>query len=391
MRTLSGSGASRTSSTGTSALSWRPRRCLRPGSSRSSSSRPTTAGSAKGMRRTSATCPSRTSTGERARRCSPRPRKSPGHPARGLPNARSHSNARSPPAVSWRCCSASATSENRRSRRAGTHSTRPPTRGHRPAIIRFSPGSEPGFGRGVAPHPVSADSEADRIALQNASQARLFWEAVERLMQWCDAGRAGSAESVLIDYLAEASASLDPRVQAGVRRLRDTLESLTGLADATASELFERHDTPLAHAMTLFFLRRDCADLFDYRSDRLGETDWLAAAILFGVRDGWLSLPLRLRGQSEVSAAVSHRMAQMSHRSPARTSTSAEHRQGSAPSANSSAAVPPGARARGPPRWTWPEHRSGIAFIPGSTSVPASTISRSKPDRRKLRCPGSRG
>ena len=167
---------------------------------------------------------------------------------------------------------------------------------------------------GVAPHPVSADSEADRIALQNASQARLFWEAVERLMQWCDAGRAGSAESVLIDYLAEASASLDPRLQAGVRRLRDTLESLTGLADATASELFERHDTPLAHAMTLFFLRRDCADLFDYRSDRLGETDWLAAAILFGVRDGWLSLPLRLRGQSEVSAAVSHRMAQMSHR-----------------------------------------------------------------------------
>ena len=86
-----------------------------------------------------------------------------------------------------------------------------------------------------------------------------------------------------------------PRLQGGVRKLHDTLESLTGLADATASELFERHDTPLAHAMTLFFLRRDCADLHDYASDRLDEPDWLAAAILFGVRDGWMNLPLRLR------------------------------------------------------------------------------------------------
>ena len=41
---------------------------------------------------------------------------------------------------------------------------------------------------------------------------------------------------------------------------------------------------------------------------------WLAAAVLFGARAGWLSLPLRLRGGADVSAAVSHRMAAMSHR-----------------------------------------------------------------------------
>ena len=133
-------------------------------------------------------------------------------------------------------------------------------------------------------------------------------------MAWRDAGPAGSAENVLINYLATAADGLDPRLQAGVRKLHDTLESLTGLADATASELFERHDTPLAHAMTLFLLRRDCADLHDYASDRLSEPDWLAAAILFGVRDGWMRLPLRLRGGRELSDAVSHRMARLSHR-----------------------------------------------------------------------------
>ena len=167
---------------------------------------------------------------------------------------------------------------------------------------------------GIAPPPVPTVPETDRITLRRAFQATIFWEGVERLVRWREAGRAGSAESVLLNHLAEASESLDPRVQAGIRKLHDTLESLTGLADATASELFERHDTPLGRAMTLVFLRRDCADLYDFRSERLGEPDWLAAAILFGARDGWLSLPHRLRAHPGLGDAVSHRMAQMSHR-----------------------------------------------------------------------------
>ena len=173
-----------------------------------------------------------------------------------------------------------------------------------------------GFWRreGAGPLPPPVDADSDRIALRRRFQARLFWEAVECLVKWREEERAGNAETVVLDYLAQAVDSLDPRLQAGARKLHDTLESLTGLADATASELFDRHDTALAHALTLFFLRRDCVDLFDYRSDRLGEADWLAAAILFGVRDGWLGLPLRLRSHPALSDAVSHRMARMSHR-----------------------------------------------------------------------------
>ena len=167
---------------------------------------------------------------------------------------------------------------------------------------------------GTASLPAPADSGTDRVALQNTSQARLFWEAVDRLVAWRDTGRSGSAENVLLEHLVATADDLDPRLQAGVRKLHDTLASLTGLADATASELFERHDTPLAHAMTLFFLRQDCADLFDYSSERLREPDWLAAAVLFGVRDGWMNLPLRLRAGRELSDSVSHRMAQVSHR-----------------------------------------------------------------------------
>ena len=65
---------------------------------------------------------------------------------------------------------------------------------------------------GTASLPAPPDTETDRIGLQNASQARLFWDAVERLVSWRDTGRVGSAENALIDHLAAAAASLDPAV-----------------------------------------------------------------------------------------------------------------------------------------------------------------------------------
>ena len=157
----------------------------------------------------------------------------------------------------------------------------------------------------------------DSSDVRSACQARLFWGAVDSVVAWrraVGAGSSGSAEDALLDYLDTASTTLAARLQAGAGRLRDTLASLRGLAGATAGELFERHATPLARAMTLFFLRRDCADLLDFEHDRLHEQDRLAAAVLFGARDGWLGLPLRLRAIPGLSAAVSHRMAQMAQR-----------------------------------------------------------------------------
>ena len=167
---------------------------------------------------------------------------------------------------------------------------------------------------GAASMPEFAAPATDGIGLRDTAQARLFWGAVDRLVECREVGRADSLEDTLIAHLAAAVDGLDLRLRAGVGKLRDTLVSLTGLPDATADELFERHDTPLARAMILFFLRRDCTSLLEYESDRLAEPDWLAAAVLFGVRDGWINLPLRLRGGRALSDAVSHRMARISHR-----------------------------------------------------------------------------
>ena len=110
------------------------------------------------------------------------------------------------------------------------------------------------------------------------------------------------------------SGGLEVRLRQHVVELRETLESLTGLADLTASDLFDRFRTPFPRAMSLLFLRSTCADLLAFEHDALTSEDRVAAALLFGARAGWLALPLSLRGGKAASAAVSHRMAALSHR-----------------------------------------------------------------------------
>ncbi len=167
---------------------------------------------------------------------------------------------------------------------------------------------------GDASLPQPLDTAQDRSALQNPSQAQIFWAAVDRLTAWRNDGQRGGAGDVLLDLLGTVAEDSDGRLQEGARKLRDSLASLSGLSDATPTELFERHETPLAHAMTLFFVNRDCAELLEYENSRLSELDWLAAVVLSGVRDGWMQLPLALRRDRAFSDTVCHRMAQMSHR-----------------------------------------------------------------------------
>ena len=143
---------------------------------------------------------------------------------------------------------------------------------------------------------------------------QLFWGAIDTLAARAGVAGVDEANALLLDYLDRESTKLDERLRQHVVELRDTLESLTGLADLTASDLFERFKTPFPRAMSLLFLRSTCADLVAFEHEALNAEDRLAAVLLFGARAGWLALPLSLRGGAAASAAVSHRMAALSHR-----------------------------------------------------------------------------
>lgn len=171
---------------------------------------------------------------------------------------------------------------------------------------------------GVAPSPTHPAKDADRENIQHVLHQRLFWEFVAHLLSR-EHGRSVNGEEILLEFLQVALSALDERLKPGAERLYKTLRSLTGLAGTTTSELFERHRTPLARAMILFCLRRNCAELLDFDHPALREPDWLAAAILFGARDGWLGMPRELRTlpglpRGELATAVSHRMARLAHR-----------------------------------------------------------------------------
>ena len=171
---------------------------------------------------------------------------------------------------------------------------------------------------GIASSPPTPVSRSDPEHLRNVFQQRLFWEFMGHLLQQ-ENKPGNSAEDILLEFLRDARDTLEERLKPGANNLYETLKSIAGLAGATPSELFDRHQTPMARAMILFCLRRNCANLLDFDHPALREPDWLAAAILFGARDGWLGMPRELRtlpglSRGEMAAAVSHRMARLAHR-----------------------------------------------------------------------------
>ena len=159
----------------------------------------------------------------------------------------------------------------------------------------------------------SAPSDAALPGIDLGDARRLVWGAVDALAEQAGAGGVDEAGARLFDYFDRESPNLDERLRKHIVELRETLESLTGLADLTASDLFDRFSTPFPRAVCLLFLRKTCAELLEFKHEKLKPEDRLAAALLFGARAGWLALPLSLRGGSAASAAVSHRMAALSH------------------------------------------------------------------------------
>lgn len=146
--------------------------------------------------------------------------------------------------------------------------------------------------------------------------ARLFWGFVDRFLQ---SEPEKSAEETVLEHLQDELKSVDRKQGADVFCLFEDIRSLFDLGGGTLSELIGRNQSPVARAMILFCVRKDCADLLEFDGQELREQDWLAAAILFGIRSGWLDLPSSLRTipglkKGELSDAVTRRMAKMSHR-----------------------------------------------------------------------------
>lgn len=142
----------------------------------------------------------------------------------------------------------------------------------------------------------------------------LFWGVVNKVAMNRFSDAPDKPLDVVLGHLELEGARLDEPKKQALVKLANDLRTIASFSDSTITEIFERHPKTFSRVMTLFFLRDKCSDLLAFKNPLLTEADYIAAAILFAAREGWLGLPLLLRNITGLQASISHRMAAMAHR-----------------------------------------------------------------------------
>ena len=163
----------------------------------------------------------------------------------------------------------------------------------------------------------NSDEQGERTdgpQLACLSEHDLFWKIVGHMVEWRGRGSENSAEESIMEFLSEIAANVDTVLADRIASICTTLRSLSGPSGLLVSDMFDQYKSALERSLILFWIREDCSGLLDYRSEQLGEQDWIAAAVLFGARDGWMRLPSEICAGRDLVDAVSHRMASLSQR-----------------------------------------------------------------------------
>jgi hypothetical protein len=150
------------------------------------------------------------------------------------------------------------------------------------------------------------------VSEQSSTPARLYWGAMNALVA---AQQRNSSQPVhlILEYLDSQLTQLtDEKYKSRLDRLITDMRGFFGLGGGTITELFERNKGSLSRPLLLFCLRERCNDLLEFTHPLLNDAEHLLAGLLFGVRDGWMRLPIEMRNQN-LSAYVMHRMASAAH------------------------------------------------------------------------------
>lgn len=139
--------------------------------------------------------------------------------------------------------------------------------------------------------------------------ARLFWGVVQALVDARQTGSISRPVDVAVNFLNGELAKLQgTNHQPRLERLISDMRSTFGLGGGTISQLFERHKGTLSRPLLLFCLRESCIDLLEFSHPDLKDEELVLAGVLFGVRDGWIGLPVELRSPNGLSQFIARRM-----------------------------------------------------------------------------------
>lgn len=150
----------------------------------------------------------------------------------------------------------------------------------------------------------------DETSGPSDERSRFFWGVVNSMVTAQSRNGVPTSIDFAVNYVSSQIATLsDGRLRERMQLLVDDMRGCLGLGKGSNTELFERHRCSLSRSLLLFCLRESCSDLLAFSHDHLNDADYILAGVLFGVRDGWLGLPVPLRDR-HVSAYISVRMAE---------------------------------------------------------------------------------
>lgn len=146
--------------------------------------------------------------------------------------------------------------------------------------------------------------------------AQMFWRAVDALIGWHGSDRVGNGNDRVLSMLEGTAANMTGSDKDHALEFLTDLQDLHGVGDSSADQLFARHSTPVRRAFLLLLLVTDINHLqalyTEQQFSALTLKDFLAAAILVGVRQGWRATAVADRQSTTVVTSIQHRMALVS-------------------------------------------------------------------------------
>jgi hypothetical protein len=160
-------------------------------------------------------------------------------------------------------------------------------------------------------HALFYSSQSEDESLRASST--LFGNIAGSLLHARDHIGLGSSKDVVMAVLEEVNSNTKGQNKVKSERLIQDLKRVIQFPNKTLEELVEIHQGPLSRALILFFINDTVLDLLEITNDQVSGYEKCAAAVLFGIAEGWMRMTVSLRESNGLNLVAPAYMAHLSH------------------------------------------------------------------------------
>ncbi|MFC2993407.1 hypothetical protein [Halomonas tibetensis] len=153
----------------------------------------------------------------------------------------------------------------------------------------------------------------DMAVEQHGASGALFRNISESLVRWREVSGNSSPKDIIMGVLETSNAGLEGKAKQAGERLMGDLRCIVQFPEKTLDELLKVHQKPLPRSLIIFFMNDSSLDLLEISNANINGYEFCGAAILFGITEGWMRMPTKLRESNDLHLIVPDYMAFLSH------------------------------------------------------------------------------